>query len=219
MNNPALILLSGGQDSTTALCWAMEKFTDVSAISFDFGQTHAIELESAKIIAQKCSISHEVIELQSIFKNVPHCDLLDKAEEGSASPHFPATFVPGRNLLFLNTAAIYAFSRGIRDLVIGVSQVDYSGYPDCREEFLQSAEQTISLAMDEKFTIHAPFLFCSKAEEIQLMQSMGTLDLLSFTHTCYRGKKPPCGKCDACALRAKGFEEAGIEDPIIKNKS
>jgi 7-cyano-7-deazaguanine synthase len=99
-------------------------------------------------------------------------------------------------------------------LVIGVSQLDYSGYPDCREGFIRSAEESISLAMDEKFVIHAPFLFISKAEEIRLMQKWDKLPLLALTHTCYKGEKPPCGKCDACVLRAKAFEEAGVRDPI-----
>lgn len=213
-NTSALILLSSGQDSCTALCWAMEKFTDVFTISFDFGQTHKIELESARAISEKCNVAHEIIELQSIFKSTPQCALLSDAGEGSASEKFPSTFVPGRNLLFLNVASIHAFSRGIRNLVIGVSQLDYSGYPDCREEFIRSAEKTISLAMDEEFKIHAPFLHMSKANEIRLMQKLGKLDLLTFTHTCYKGERPPCEKCDACVLRAKAFEEVGVEDPI-----
>ncbi len=211
----ALVLLSGGQDSTTALCWALEKFNKVSTITFNFGQTHAIELESAKNIAESLHVYFRVIELKDIYHKTPHCSLLSEADDKQASEKFPATFVPGRNLLFLNVAAIHAFSEGIRDLVIGVSEVDFSGYPDCREGFILSAEKTISLALDEKFKIHTPFIHMSKSEEVLLMKKLGKLDLLEKTHTCYKGQRPPCGACDACILRAKAFQEAGIPDPIL----
>jgi len=214
----ALLLFSGGQDSTTALVWARQRFDKVSAISFDFGQTHTIELESAKSIAEHYNIPHTTLSISSLYAEVSSCSLLKKEGMLPVSSEekegIPDTFVPGRNLLFLNIAAIHAFAHGISDIIIGVSEVDYSGYPDCREGFLQSAEKSISLAFDQKFHIHAPFLHCSKAEEIQLLQKAGELDILKKTHTCYRGERPPCGQCDACRLRAEAFLEAGAEDPL-----
>ncbi len=211
------MLFSGGQDSTTALCWALERFDAVSAISFDIGQRHAVELECAKSIAQKLGVSHQVIDAKAAFAGIKDCTLLLGRNEAKAAKDLPATFVPGRNLLFLTIASIVAFPLGIRDLVIGVSEVDYSGYPDCREPFLQATEQSISLAMDERFSIHAPFLHMTKADEIRLMQQLGKLDLLADSHTCYRGSRPPCNECDACRLRAEAFAEVGIEDPLLRS--
>ncbi len=217
--NSALVLFSGGQDSTTALCWAMERFEKVSAVSFDFGQRHIVELDSAKKIAEHLQIPQQVVDAKAAFAGITDCSLLLGKSETASAPSLPATFVPGRNLLFLTLAAIVAYPLGIRDLIIGVSQIDYSGYPDCREPFLQSAEQSISLALDEKFTIHAPFLHMTKADEIRLIQKLGKLELLADSHTCYRGERPSCGECDACLLRAAAFAEVGIADPLIESDS
>lgn len=212
----ALLLLSGGQDSTTALAWAQHNFSEVETLSFDFGQTHKIELKSAKKIAEICNVKNTTLDITDNFSQIQKCSLLECAKSEKASEKFPATFVPGRNLLFLTLASIIAYPKGIRDIIIGVSQVDYSGYPDCREDFVHSAEKTISLAMDEKFRIHAPFLHMSKADEIRMMQNLGEIELYQHTHTCYRGKRPPCKECDACTLRAEAFTEVGIEDPIFE---
>lgn len=212
-----LVLLSGGQDSTTALCWAISEFGSVRAVSFDFGQVHKIELQCAARIAEKLNIPHQVIDVKSVFAGIQNCALLCGKMDSKSSEKFPATFVPGRNLLFLSVAATVAFPLGIRDLVIGVSEADYSGYPDCREPFIQSVQSSISLAMDEPFRVHAPFLHTTKADEVLLMQKLGHLDLLAETHTCYRGLCPPCGECDACKLRAAGFQAAGIADPLLAN--
>ncbi len=213
--NSALVLFSGGQDSTTALCWALDRFDSVSAISFDIGQRHRVELGCAARIAEKRNVSHQIIDAKAAFAAITNCSLLLGKNEEKSAEHLPATFIPGRNLLFLTIAATTAYPLGIRNLVTGVSQIDYSGYPDCREPFIKSAQQSISLAMDEEFTIHAPFVQMSKADEIRLMQELGHLDLYADTHTCYRGERPPCGECDACRLRAAAFAEVGIEDPLV----
>lgn len=218
----ALVLLSGGQDSTTALCWAMQQFAAVRAVSFDIRQTHARELQSAARVAERLKVPHQVIDASGVFIGLKQNPLLQDSGDSAlfsqpkpADAKFPATFIPGRNLLFLTMAAIAAYPHQIRDLVIGVSEVDYSGYPDCRAEFIESAARSISLAVDEPFAIHAPFLHLSKADEVRLMDQWGQLDLLALTHSCYRGFSPPCGDCDACRLRAEGFAAAGIADPLL----
>ncbi len=128
----------------------------------------------------------------------------------------PNTFVPGRNLIFLTFAAAFAYPRGIRELVTGVAQTDYSGYPDCRQTTLQALEQALRLGMEFAITIHAPLMFQSKADTVQLAQALGALPALAYSHTCYNGQQPPCGECPACLLRAKGFAEAGIADPLLE---
>jgi 7-cyano-7-deazaguanine synthase len=127
----------------------------------------------------------------------------------------PNTFVPGRNLIFLTYAAALAYQRGIKHLVTGVAQTDYSGYPDCREETMTSLENTINLGMETEIQIHTPLMHLSKADTVRLARDVGALEAMADTHTCYNGQRPPCGECPACALRAMGFEEAGIPDPLV----
>lgn len=217
-SSSALVLHSGGQDSTTCLAWAIEKFDHVEVISFDYGQRHKIELKAAKEIADHLKLNFNVIELGLISKLTKNA-LTDTSIEVKAGKNgtLPSTFVDGRNALFLTTAAIYAKQRGISQLVTGVCQTDYSGYPDCREAFIQSIEKTLQLAMEYPFIIHTPLMFLTKAETVTMMQELGKLDLLKYSHTCYEGKRPACGKCPACKLRLKGFQEAGVIDPIEYN--
>lgn len=127
----------------------------------------------------------------------------------------PNTFVPGRNLIFLTLAAAWAWPRNIGNIVTGVAQTDYSGYPDCREETIASLERTLALGMESDVQMHAPLMHLTKKETVELAQSLGALDSMRLTHTCYNGERPPCGKCQACILRARGFAEAGIEDPLL----
>jgi 7-cyano-7-deazaguanine synthase len=230
----ALVVLSGGQDSTTCLAWALDKFDEVSAITFDYGQRHKIEIECAKKIAAKTGIKLH-IEKIDFFKNMGKSSLINHDEEirgdgaGSvvadavslnhagaedAAAELPNTFVPGRNQIFLSLAAIYARVNQIDNIVTGVCQTDYSGYPDCREDFIKSLEQTTALALDHLVTIHTPLMHLDKAESVQLMVQLGRIDLLADSHTCYEGLRPACGKCPACVLRLAGFEKAGVEDPI-----
>jgi 7-cyano-7-deazaguanine synthase len=139
-----------------------------------------------------------------------------EVQEGvAASTGLPNTFVPGRNLVFLTFAAAFAYRRGIANLVTGVAQTDYSGYPDCREDTIAALQQALRLGMEFDVTIHTPLMHLSKRETVELARDLGALPAMAYTHTCYNGRRPPCGTCPACELRAKGFAEAGIEDPLL----
>jgi 7-cyano-7-deazaguanine synthase len=129
----------------------------------------------------------------------------------------PNTFVPGRNLIFVTFAAAFAYARNILHIVAGVAQTDYSGYPDCREETIQALQQAIRLGMESEVQIHSPLMNLSKKQTVELARDLGALAAMALTHTCYNGARPPCGECPACRLRAKGFAEAGIDDPLIAN--
>ena len=211
----AVVLHSGGQDSTTCLAWAQDQFENVEVISFDYGQRHKIELEAAKKIAEAEGLAFNVIPLP-LLSDLTTNALTDAKVEVKAGENgqLPSTFVDGRNMVFLTAAAIYAKQKGIPNLVTGVCQTDYSGYPDCRKEFIDSIQKTLQLAMEFPFEIHTPLMFLTKAETVKLMDELGRMDLLKYTHTCYEGRSKACGKCPACQLRLKGFEEAGIKDPI-----
>lgn len=210
----ALVVFSGGQDSTTCLAWALKNYDKVFALSFDYGQRHKVELDQAKKICLSHNIDHEIIPLDifsNLSKNALTHDLhIDPGDENQ----LPSTFVPGRNQIFLSIACIKAYQLGIKDVVTGVCQTDYSGYPDCRDEFIQSLAKTSSLAMDTPFTIHTPLMWKTKAETVLMMQDLGKLEWLKDSHTCYEGLRPACGKCPACLLRIKGFQEAGLKDPL-----
>ena len=216
----ALVLLSGGQDSTTCLYWAIDRFgaNSVSALSFDYGQRHRIELECASAIAAAAGISHRCLPIDT-FNALGGDALTDEdvsvAQDVDSETGLPNTFVPGRNIIFLTYAAAHAYRRGISELVIGVAQTDYSGYPDCREPTIESIEETLRLGIEMQFTIHAPLMHRSKKETVELAARVGALPAMADTHTCYNGARPPCQTCPACVLRAKGFAEAGIEDPLL----
>ena len=210
----ALVLFSGGQDSTACLAWALNNFDEVIAFTFDYDQRHKIELIQALKICKMLDVEQETMKID-IFSQLSENSLTHDLEiTPGTNSKLPSTFVPGRNLVFLSLAAAKAYQLGIKDIVIGVCQTDYSGYPDCRENFIKSMEKTISLSMDTEFRIHTPLMFLSKGETVLMMNDLGKLDWLKETHTCYEGKRPACGKCPACLLRLKGFEEAGIQDPL-----
>ncbi len=216
----ALVVLSGGQDSTTCLYWAMDRFgrDQVSALSFDYGQRHRIELACAREVAALAGVPHACLPIDTFAAlggNALTDEQVDVPHE-AAGHELPVTFVPGRNLVFLTFAAAYAYGRGIRHLVTGVAQTDYSGYPDCRQETLNALRQAINLGMEADFELHTPLMFLSKKETVELAVSVGALDALAHSHTCYEGRQPPCGECAACRLRARGFEEAGIPDPLVE---
>lgn len=218
----AIVLLSGGLDSTTALYLAKNQgFDELYAITFLYGQKHDKELKSAQAVAKAVGIKeHKIVNL--LLNQWHGCSLTDpdmEVKDGDAErTDIPDTYVPARNMVFLSVAASWADALDITDIFIGVSEVDYSGYVDCREEFIKAMEQAVNLGTvlgaekKQHITIHAPFMHMTKAEEIKLGEQLG-VDF-GLTWTCYRGGDKPCGTCDSCLLRAKAFEEAGVTDPL-----
>ncbi len=212
----AVVLLSGGQDSTTALGWAKQQFKTVSAISFDYGQRHRVELACATRIAARAEVPHRILDL-SLLSTLSHNAMIqDSVIEINEENGLPTTFVPGRNLLFVTLAAAAVYQSKTPNIVIGVSQVDYSGYPDCRGNTIKSLQETLRLGMDFPFVIHTPLIYFDKKKTVELAVKLDVLDWLADSHTCYEGKRPPCGECPACQLRAKGFQAAGIPDPLLR---
>lgn len=216
----ALVVLSGGQDSTTCLYWAVAEFgrENLQSLTFDYGQRHRIELDCARKVAGIAGIPHAILPINTFAALGGNALTGDIQVQDKPDPqtHLPNTFVPGRNLIFLTFAAAYAYQRGIHHLVTGVAQTDYSGYPDCREETLKALQRTIRLGMDYEIVLHTPLMFRSKKETVELARDLGALPAMAYTHTCYNGQQPPCGECPACRLRARGFAEAGIPDPLLE---
>jgi 7-cyano-7-deazaguanine synthase len=207
----ALVLHSGGQDSTTCLFWALKKFTQVRTLCITYGQRHWLEVEAAERIAKQAGVPFQTLDAGFIGKLADNSLTntgIDMDEEKPADS-YPNTFVPGRNLFFLTLAAVIARTHGISNIVTGVSQADYSGYPDCRNTFILSANATLNLAMDEQFIIHTPLMWLSKAETWALADELGVLDLVrTQTLTCYNGIiADGCGHCPSCKLRKAGLEE------------
>lgn len=235
MNEPirektkALVVLSGGQDSTTCLAWARNRFDEVHALTINYGQRHAIEIAGAKMIGILGQLdSHEILTLPAGIlegtspltdpnQPVPQYTSQDEVPDGVAK-----TFVPLRNQFFLTLAANRAFVLGCTHLVTGVCQTDYSGYPDCRQEFVDSLAETINKGtftgedwLLGELTIHTPLMNLTKAESVDLAIAEGAYGMLAYSHTAYDGSYPPAGTDAASLLRAKGFEEADIPDPLI----
>ncbi|MFA5651654.1 MAG: 7-cyano-7-deazaguanine synthase QueC [Proteiniphilum sp.] len=211
LNEDALVLFSGGQDSTTCLYWAKQHFRNTAALCFAYGQRHSQEIENARRVAAIAGASFQLVDANVIARLSPNSltDLdITMDEEHPAGSH-PNTFVPGRNLLFLTFAAAIAYGKGIRHLVTGVSEADYSGYPDCRDTFIHSANATLNLAMDKQFVIHTPLMWRNKKEVWQLADELGVFDTVrNETLTCYNGiLAEGCGHCPACKLRNRGLEE------------
>ena len=221
----AVILFSGGLDSSTVLAYAKNLNFDCYPISFNYGQRHSVELIAAKKVAESLNImTQKIINLpEKMFGSSALTDGsidVPSYSEGSAA-EIPVTYVPARNTIFLSIALGYAESIGSHDIFLGISHVDYSGYPDCRPEYLEAFEKLANLATKEgvsgnQITIHAPLLHLSKAETITLGLQNG-VDY-SLTISCYNAANltgNACGKCDSCTFRKKGFEEAGVADPTI----
>ena len=221
-DDKALVVLSGGQDSTTCLYWAQQRFgaANTVALSFDYGQRHRIELDCARDVAAAAGVRWDCLPIDTFAAIggdalTDDIDVGNELDDGSALPN---TFVPGRNLIFLTYAAAFAYQRRIRHLVTGVAQTDYSGYPDCRAETLAALQEALRLGMECDVFIHAPLMHRSKKETVELAAELGALPAMALTHTCYNGQRPPCGECPACRLRAKGFAEAGVDDPLMAMK-
>ena len=201
-----IVLFSGGQDSTTLLYWAKKNHKKVLALTINYGQRHSVELQQAKKIASLAQTEHIILDFDFYKTFIPASSLVsDKipVEKQTSPTNLPNTFVPGRNYFFLGIAAVVGYEKGIYSIGIGANQIDYSGYPDCRENFLLATEKSLSFALDKK----------------QIWQLAGELEVLDIiveeTHTCYEGdrtKKHPwgygCGECPACILRKQGYEEA-----------
>ncbi len=219
----SVVLLSGGLDSATVLAIALEKGFQPVAMSFDYGQRHRIELQKSRLLATKYNVPHVIITIP--LNVIGGSALTDSTIEVPDTPtekiggEIPVTYVPARNTIFLAIAAGYCEVNGIEDIFIGTNVMDYSGYPDCRPAFIKAMETAITLgtryADDErKFTIHAPLSNMKKSEIIQKGIELG-VDY-SLTSTCYNPDENgnPCGICDSCKLRLRGFREAGIVDPL-----
>jgi 7-cyano-7-deazaguanine synthase len=223
MNEKALVILSGGQDSTTCLFWAIDRFGQqaVETLTFDYGQRHRIELKAAAAVAAHAGVRNTVLPIDT-FGKIGGSALTDESVDVASSvagDELPATFVPGRNIIFLTFAAAYGWRHGIDNLVAGVAQTDYSGYPDCRRATIDALEQTLALGLERRITIHTPLMYLSKKETVLLARELNAVDALALTHTCYNGDRPPCGECAACILRARGFADAGIPDPLAGVRS
>lgn len=219
----AVVLLSGGLDSATTAAVARADGYELYAISFDYGQRHVRELDSARAVAGSLGVVDHLIvsfDLRGMGGSALTDDIavpLDRATDDMAGD-IPSTYVPARNTIFLSFALGYAETLGAFDIFIGVSQVDYSGYPDCRSEFIESFEKTANLATKAgvegtgRFRIHAPLIDLSKADTVRRGLGLG-VDY-SLTWSCYQGEDLACGRCDSCKLRLAGFAEAGAVDPL-----
>jgi 7-cyano-7-deazaguanine synthase len=220
-----MVLFSGGQDSTTCLFWALTTFSSVEAIGFDYGQRHAVELEQAREIAELVGVPYSVLDIRHLLGESALTDSArDVNEPHDRAPDLPASFVPGRNILFLTLAAIRSYPRGIVDIVGGMCQADYSGYPDCRIGFVQAMNRALSLGTDADFRLHTPLMYLTKAETWKLARDLGevagqnVLEVVrEMSHTDYYGNRSErhpwgYGKLDnpASVLRARGYEEARI---------
>ena len=214
----ALIIFSGGQDSTTCLGWAKERFDMVETITFDYGQKHKVEIIQAKNIAEMMGVKNTLLSINA-FTELNDSALIDSSLDISSShhtkPNLPASFVPNRNAIFFTLAHAFAQKQGINNLVTGINQTDYSGYPDCRENFVKALELALNLGSESDIKFHYPLMHLSKAETFELAKKEGILDIVvELSHTCYNGDHKSfhdwgygCGECPACLLRAKGWEE------------
>lgn len=206
----AVVVFSGGQDSTTCLFWAKKKYEEVIALSFDYGQKHSDELICAKEICKKYGVEHYILDMALLNQLAPNSLTRADIEVDKEAPETgtPNSFVDGRNMLFLTFAAVFAKQRDIHVLVTGVSQIDFSGYPDCRHVFITSLETTLTLAMDYEFEVITPLMWIDKKETWKMADDLGVFDVIrQETLTCYNGVRGDgCGDCPACRLRRRGME-------------
>ena len=213
----ALVVFSGGQDSTTCLGWAKNRFEYVESITFDYGQKHRVEIAQAEKIANILGIKNTLLSLDA-FSQLNDSALIDSTQDIGAHhrthTNLPASFVPNRNAIFFTLAHAFAQKQGINHIIIGVNQTDYSGYPDCREPFVKALELALNLGSEANITFHYPLMHLTKAETFELSDKEGVLELvLNESHTCYNGNHEEkhawgygCGECPACILRKAGWE-------------
>lgn len=224
-NSRALVLFSGGQDSTVALAWALERFVAVETVGFDYGQRHRIELEARLTIRDKLPALDEtyaerlgpdhLLDLTTLGR-ISDTALTSESEIAFAESGLPTTFVPGRNLIFLSFAAALAYRRDCRHIVLGVCETDYSGYPDCRDDTIKAMQVALGLGLDRRLVLHTPLMWRDKAQTFALARQLGGQALLDLvvedSHSCYLGDRSRrhawgygCGHCPACDLRSRGF--------------
>jgi len=224
-SDAALVLFSGGQDSTVSLAWALERFARVETIGFDYGQRHAVELAVRPRVRQRLTElkplwaerlgEDQVVNLDALAAISETALTRDVAIEIAANG-LPTTFVPGRNLIFFSFAGAVAYRRGLKHLVAGMCETDYSGYPDCRDDTVKAMQVALNLGMDRRFVVHTPLMWIDKAGTFALAHAIGGAALLDVvveeTHSCYLGDRIHrhawgygCGECPACRLRADGF--------------
>lgn len=224
-NSRALVLFSGGQDSTVALAWALERFAAVETVGFDYGQRHRIELEARLTIRDKLPALDEtyaerlgpdhLLDLTTLGR-ISDTALTSESEIAFAESGLPTTFVPGRNLIFLSFAAALAYRRDCRHIVLGVCETDYSGYPDCRDDTIKAMQVALGLGLDRRLELHTPLMWRDKAQTFALARQLGGQALLDLvvedSHSCYLGDRSRrhawgygCGHCPACDLRSRGF--------------
>lgn len=239
MTSSAIVLFSGGQDSTTCLAWALSRFDRVETIGFDYGQKHIVEMACRRTILGKIGGIREdwaerlgedhLIDL-GILGQISETALTQDMAITVAESGLPNTFVPGRNLLFLTLAAAVAYRRDIRHLVGGMCETDFSGYPDCRDDTIKALQVTLSLGMDKRFVIDTPLMWLDKAETWQLAEESGGNDLVDLiieeSHTCYTGDRSHrhawgygCEDCPACQLRANGYEKFRSRTETLAGRS
>lgn len=216
----ALVLLSGGLDSATALGWALAQGFQPLALTFAYGQRHSLEIEFARIVAEKMGVAHRVVELpRGLFLHSALTDSSLKVPEEPQPEGIPITYVPARNLVFLALASALAESLGIHELVVGANAIDFSGYPDCRRPFFDAFERTVTmgtrLGQEHPWRVHTPLIAMRKAEIIRLGIRLKVP--YEWTTSCYQPapRGVPCMRCDSCRFRAQGFREAGHEDPLL----
>ena len=238
MTDSALVLFSGGQDSATCLAWALSRFERVETIGFDYGQKHSVEMVCREIILNKIGSLRDEwsgrlgedhrIDL-SVLGQISETALTQDMAITISKDGLPNTFVPGRNLLFLTLASAVAYRRGIRHLVGGMCETDFSGYPDCRDDTMKALQVTLNLGMDKRFVIDTPLMWLDKATTWHLAEEIGGAELVDLiiedSHTCYTGdrsKRHPwgygCGTCPACRLRANGYQKYETQHHIIARR-
>ncbi len=234
MNERALILFSGGQDSATCLAYALQKFSYVETLGFDYGQRHAIELDQRAILRKKMSDlkpewaarlgEDHTLDL-GILGQISNTALTSEREIQLAENGLPNTFVPGRNLIFLTFAAALAYRRNITHIIGGMCETDFSGYPDCRDNTIKAMQVALNLGLDQRFVLHTPLMFINKSDTWEMAENIGGKALvdiiLSDTHTCYLGERGAlhdwgygCGSCPACKLRASGWLKYKNKTPV-----
>ena len=222
----AIVLFSGGQDSTTTLAWALDRFDRVETVGFDYGQRHRVELDVRDPLIQTVRdgfpawtfrLREDHLVDLGVLGRISETALTGSMEIAVAEGGLPNTFVPGRNLIFLTFAAAIAYRRGIRHIVTGVCETDYSGYPDCRDDTIKAMQIALNLGMDARFVLHTPLMWIDKAETWRMASDLGGERLVEVvrtgTHTCYEGERRTlhpwgygCGSCPACDLRRSGWE-------------